>query len=315
MHDEQSFLQAMQQHPEDNALRLVFADWLEEQGDKRGELIRLLHTLTQSIDVPDRSKLEDRLRSLVTDGVMPIGPFVTNSIGMKFAWIPAGTFMMGSPENEEGRRKDETQHKVTLTKGFWLAIHPTTQASWQSVISSNPSHFKGDDLPVEQVSWEDCQNFLRRLSERDARVYRLPTEAEWEYACRAGTTTPFSLGETISADQANYDGNYSYGKGKKGVCRERTTPACSFPANAWGLYDMHGNVGEWCQDIYSKYPKEEVIDPQGPMDGDRRVLRGGSFGLNAEYGRSASRLAPVPAYRNHGNGFRAAAMTSEPMQT
>src|SRR5277367_2034319 len=124
MNDEQAFLQAMQENPEDTALRLVFADWLEERGDPRGELLRLLHTLTQSVEVPDRSKLEDRLRSLLAAGVQPVGPFWTNSIGMKFAWIPAGTFLMGSPANEKERSEDETQHKVTLCKGYYLAVCP-----------------------------------------------------------------------------------------------------------------------------------------------------------------------------------------------
>src|SRR5271163_1929332 len=127
MNDESAFTQAMQENPEDTALRLVFADWLDERGDARGELIRLLHTLTQSVEVPDRSKLEDRLRSLVASGVQPAGPFWTNSIGMKFAWIPAGTFLMGSPKQEESRSWDESQHRVTLTRGFWLAIHLLTQ--------------------------------------------------------------------------------------------------------------------------------------------------------------------------------------------
>src|SRR5271156_3705070 len=148
MHDEQAFLQAMQENPEDTALRLVFADWLEERGDPRGELLRLLHTLTQAVEAPDRSKLEDRLRSLLAAGVQPVGPFVTNSIGMKFAWVPSGTFLMGSPEAEQARDDDETQHRVTLTQGLWLAVHQVTQACWRAVLGSNPSHHQGDELPV-----------------------------------------------------------------------------------------------------------------------------------------------------------------------
>jgi len=241
--DEQTFLQAMQQHPDDSSLRLVFADWLEEHGDKRAELIRLLHTLTQAVEVPDRSKLEYRLRSLLESGVQPIGPFLTNSIGMKFAWIPAGTFLMGSPESEKERREDrdrvthvdETQHKVTLTKGFWLAIHPVTQASWREVMGNNPSEFHGDDLPVERVSPGGCLEFLQKMSEREGHSYRLPTEAEWEYACRAGTTTPFYFGDTISTDQGNFKGNYPYKKIKKGVHQQKTSPVGSFPGNAWGF--------------------------------------------------------------------------------
>jgi uncharacterized protein (TIGR02996 family) len=276
MHDEQSFLQAMHQHPEDNALRLVFADWLEERGDKRGELIRLLHTLTQAIDVTDRAKLEERLRALLAAGVQPVGPFWTNSIGMRFAWIPAGTFMMGSPESEEERMEDESQHPVTLSKGFSLAIHPVTQATWRTVTGRNANLVEGDDLPavgVADLSWEDCQKFLRMLSDRDGHTYRLPTEAEWEYACRAGTTTPFYFGETILKDQANYGRGFGPNPG--------LTSVGSYPPNAFGLHDMHGNVWEYCQDWYGKYPNEAVVDPQGPAlpqrEEDGRVYRGGVF--------------------------------------
>ena len=128
------------------------------------------------------------------------------------------------------------------------------------------------------------------MREKDKKSYRLPTEAEWEYACRAGTTTPFHFGETISTDQANYNGNFTYGNGKKGVYRKKTTPVGSFPANAWGLYDMHGNVWQWCQDWYGDYPQKDVVDPQGPEKGEYRVLRGGSWSNDPRYCRSAYRL-------------------------
>src|SRR5262245_32367297 len=320
MQDEAALLQAMQENPEDTSLRLVFADWLEERGDPRGELIRLLHTLTQSIEVPDRSKLEARLRSLVSTAVQPVGPFFTNSLGMKFAWIPAGTFLMGSPESEEGRGEDETQHQVTLSKGFYLAIHPVTQATWQEVSDRPPASedgFLGDDLPAETDSenavWKHCLEFLRKLSERDGHAYRLPTEAEWEYSCRAGSTTPFYFGETITTDQANYWGTYPYGSGKKGEHRAKTTPVGSFPPNAFGLYDMHGNVQEWCQDAGGElgflppdYPTEAVVDPQGPPTGDTRVERGGSFDNSAHDVRSAARWSYEPSDRDLTSGVRAA---------
>ena len=186
----------------------------------------------------------------------------TNSIGMKFVWIRPGTFLMGSPEDEEDRWPRETQHQVKLTRGFYLGVHPVTQEQWQAVMGKNPSHFKGEkNLPVECVSWEDCQEYLQKLSSKEGREYRLPTEAEWEYACRAGTTTPFHFGATISTDQANYNGNTVYGQGKQGVVRKKTTPVGSFPANAWGLFDMHGNVWQWCADVLADYPNNAVVDP------------------------------------------------------
>jgi formylglycine-generating enzyme required for sulfatase activity len=231
---------------------------------------------------------------------------LTNSLGMKFAWIPPGTFLMGSLTNEEKRDDDETQHRVTLTRGFWLGVTPVTQAQWQAVMGKNPSHFKGDDRPVDSVSWEDCQEFCKHLTQKDSKRYRLPTEAEWEYACRAGTTTAFSFGDTVSTDQANYDGNYTYGKGKKGVYREKTTPVESFPANAWGLYDMHGNVFEWCQDWYGPYSKDDIKDPQGIKYGEARVLRGGCWRNYPGRCRAANRRRSAPAYRNYLYGCRVA---------
>jgi uncharacterized protein (TIGR02996 family) len=288
--EEAGFLQAMQEQPNDVALPLIFADFLDERGDPRGELLRLTHILSQAIVIPNRPELENRLRSLLQEGVQPIGPFWTNSLGMKFAWVPSGTFLMGSPTNEEERSDDETQQTVTLTKGFFMGIHLVTQEQWQAVMGNNPSHFKGEkNLPVEQVSWDDCQEFIKKLREKDKdkRAYRLATEAEWEYACRAGTTTPFHFGETISTAEANYDGNYRYGSGKKRKYRQKTTPVGTFPANAWGLHDMHGNLWEWCQDWYGDYPNNDVTDPQGPTSGQWRVLRGGSWNYDPQLCRSA----------------------------
>ncbi len=162
------------------------------------------------------------------------GDLYTNSLGMKFAWIPPGTFLMGSPPSEAERYDDETQHKVTLTRGFWIGVHPVTQAHWQAVMAVNPSHFKGDYLPVERISWDEAAAFCDALSLNDGKKYRLPTEAEWEYACRAGTTAPFHFGATISTDQANYDGNHTYGDGKKGMSRKKTSSVGSFPAKRLG---------------------------------------------------------------------------------
>jgi formylglycine-generating enzyme required for sulfatase activity len=233
---------------------------------------------------------------------------MSSGVEMKFAWCPPGTFLMGSPSSEEQREghegADETQHRVTLTRGYWLGIHQVTQAQWQAVMGSSPSQFRGDTFPVERVSWEDCQEFIKRLGQKTGKRFRLPTEAEWEYACRAGTTTPFHFGETISTDQANYDGNYTYSKGKKGLYRQKTTPVGSFPANPWGLYDMHGNVWEWCQDWYGLYQKEDIKDPQGINNGAARVLRGGSWYDVPRGCRSACRNRGVPGRRYGSFGCR-----------
>jgi len=165
-------------------------------------------------------------------------------------------------------------------------------------MGNNPSNFKGEkNLPVEHVSWNDCQEFVKKLREKDKKLYRLPSEAEWEYCCRAGTKTPFHFGETISTDQANCNGDFTYGEGKKGVYRKKTTPVGTFPANAWGLHDMHGNVWQWCQGWYGDYPKDDATDPQGPEKGQDRVLRGGSWIYGPEYCRSAFRGWDEPGYR------------------
>ena len=233
------------------------------------------------------------------------GDLFTNSLGMKFAWIPPGTFLMGSPPNEAERGGDETRHKVTLTKGFYLGVHQVTQAQWQAVMGANPSHFNGEsNLPVENVSWYDAVAFCEALGKKDGKTYRLPTEAEWEYACRAGTKTAFHFGKTISTDQANYDGTYTYRKGKEGLDRQKSTPVGSFPPNAWGLYDMHGNVWEWCADWYGPYPKGVLKDPQGFVSGDARVLRGGGWVYQPRDCRSASRDGSAPGYRGDNLGCR-----------
>jgi formylglycine-generating enzyme required for sulfatase activity len=223
---------------------------------------------------------------------------------MKFAFIPPGSFLMGSPENEDERSEDEVQHRVTLAKGYWLGIYPVTQAQWQAVVGTDPSEFKGADLPVETVSWDDCGQFCKLLGEKTGKHFRLPSEAEWEYACRAGTTTPFSFGETLSTDRANYDGNYTYGNGNKGEFREKTTPVSKFYANAWGMHDMHGNVWEWCSDWYGSMDKDNIKDPKGPQSGDARVLRGGSWSNVPWNCRAAYRRRNGPGYRYGSYGFR-----------
>lgn len=187
--------------------------------------------------------------------------YTVPSINYRMVYIPPGTFMMGSPSNEPERSSDEKQHKVTLTKGFYMGATEVTQSQWREIMGNNPSSFKGDNLPVEQVSWNDCQEFIRKLNSHEGgNKYRLPTEAEWEYACRAGTATPFYTGDCISTDQANYDGNYPVPGCSKGRYRQTTIEAASFSPNAWGLYDMHGNVWEWCRDWYGDYPSGHVTE-------------------------------------------------------
>ncbi|MEA5464241.1 formylglycine-generating enzyme family protein [Leptothoe sp. PORK10 BA2] len=241
--------------------------------------------------------------------------------------IPSGTFLMGSPGGElERLEREGPQHEVTVSQ-FFMARYPVTQAQWRAVaampqvnqeLDPDPSQFKGDDRPVEQVSWHDAVEFCARFSAHTGRSYRLPTEAEWEYACRAGTITPFHFGETITTDLANYCGqdrtignqeySGSYGPGPKGEYREETTPVDHFDiANAFGLCDMHGNVWEWCQDHWHDNYEEAPVDGSAWIEGgdsSRRILRGGSW-INFPWNcRSAYRDNLTPDYRYNDIGFR-----------
>ncbi|MFN6393190.1 MAG: SUMF1/EgtB/PvdO family nonheme iron enzyme [Aphanizomenon sp.] len=207
---------------------------------------------------------------------------LSNGVILEMAAIPGGTFMMGSPENEEGRQNNESpQHQVTVPS-FFIGKYPVTQAQYQAIMGANPSYFKGSNRPVECVSWNDAVAFCEKLSQKIGKTYRLPSEAEWEYACRAGTTTPFHFGEMITTDLANYDGNFTYGDGIKGIYRKETTEVGSFGvANNFGLYDMHGNVREWCQDNWhNKYkgaPTDGSVWVKNVKHTDIRLLRGGSW--------------------------------------
>ncbi|MBF0261158.1 MAG: formylglycine-generating enzyme family protein [Magnetococcales bacterium] len=227
-------------------------------------------------------------------------------------WIPPGEFMMGSPEDEHDRYPDEgPQHRVTIRAGYWLCDTACTQEMWQAVMGSNPSHFQSPDRPVEQVSFEDARAFCKQLeSLLPGLGLGLPSEAQWEYACRAGITTPFSFTTTtITTEQVNFDGNHPYlPDDAKGEYRETTVPVTSLPENPWGLYEMHGNVQEWCQDTwhenYSNAPKDGSawVD----VNVDSHVLRGGSWSSLARVSRSAFRHWYDPLYRFDNIGFRCA---------
>ncbi len=216
----------------------------------------------------------------------------TSALEMKFAWIPPGSFMMGSSLEEPGRGSDEFQHKVSLTRGYYISVHPITQIQWAIVMGNYPSHLQGDDLPVTNVIWNDCVQFCRKLQVACGHAFRLPTEAEWEYACRAGSKTAYCYGETISTTDASFG-------------RQSMTNVAIFPANAWGLFDMHGNVWEWCSDWYSVYDNSiHIIDPKGPISGTARIVRGGCCTANAAICRSANRNFQAPEYRHQFLGFR-----------
>jgi formylglycine-generating enzyme required for sulfatase activity len=253
------------------------------------------------------------------------GKVLTNSVGMKLALIPAGKFLMGSPSTEKERDDTERQHAVEITKPFYLGVYEVTQREYEKLMGKrnergkqNPwnygAHFDagrggGPDHPMEQVKWGQAVEFCNRLSalaeeKRAGRRYRLPTEAEWEYACRAGTKTAFHFGDTLSADEANFNGNYPYGSAAKGPYLRKTAKVGSYKPNAWGLYDMHGNVAEWCSDWYDPnyYKDSPKADPTGPEKGVLatdykdfyRVIRGGCWLDEARGCRSAYRFRAMP---------------------
>ncbi|MBR5691119.1 MAG: formylglycine-generating enzyme family protein, partial [Verrucomicrobia bacterium] len=237
---------------------------------------------------------------------------LSNTVSLDMIWIKPGTFMMGSPENELGRSDDEVQHQVTLTKGYWLGKYEVTQAQYEAVTGSNPANFKGSNRPVENVNWFDAVNFCEKLTEIEKAAgrlpegyeYTLPTEAQWEYACRAGTAAALNSGKNLSDEsecsEMDEVGWYGYNSDNETHSVGQKMP------NAWGLYDMHGNVWEWCLDKYEDYPTSSVTDPVGPDTGVHRVKRGGSLDLIAGSCRSAYRNSYSPEGRDFIFGFRVA---------
>ena len=243
---------------------------------------------------------------------------LAEGVRLEMVQIPGGSFLMGAAEGEEKATDAEyPQHPVTVDE-FFLGKYPVTQAQWHAVatglpkiehdLDRDPSNFKGETRPVERVSWHEVVEFCARLSQATGRDYRLPSEAQWEYACRAGTTTAFSFGDIITTDVANYDGNYTYGQSPKGEYREQTTPVGSFPANGFGLYDMHGNVREWCLDVWHHNYQGAPSDGRPWLDEEatdnNRLLRGGSWAITPGLCRCAFRYWVTPDGRYDYIGFR-----------
>lgn len=249
---------------------------------------------TSYVDV--RSRHNTGLTKIYTD------PYT----GMEFRYIEAGTFMMGSPSQEVGREENEVQHKVTISKSYFIGKYEVTQAEWGAVMGNKLIRFNDcSNCPVEKISWEDAQEFIRKLNANVLQGnYRLPTEAEWEYAVRAGTATAFFGGNNVTTEQVNYDGNYPYDGNSKGKYLRKTTPVGSYDPNAWGLYDMHGNVWEWCSDWYGAYSDGIVTDPKGVSSGVYRVYRGGSWLSTAGACRSANRNYGSPEGNRNLVGLR-----------
>lgn len=260
----------------------------------------------------------------------------TNSIGMKLSRIPAGSFQMGSPKSEAERRGDESAHKVSITRPFLIGVHEVTQSEYGRIMGTNAANkavFKGPNAPMDNVTWEDAGAFCRSLSQLGpekaaGRKYRLPTEAEWEYACRAGTNTVFHFGDSLSVAQANFNGQYPYGNAEAGAYLRKTVNVGSYKPNAFGLYDMHGNVAEWCSDWYDKeyYYDSPTEDPKGPPVGVTPTnfttkagakkyylsVRGGCWLDDARACRSACRFKAMPEINYRLIGFRVVCEVTSP---
>jgi uncharacterized protein (TIGR02996 family) len=319
----EAMMKELGEKPRDVATWCAIADYLEENGEEsRAELARLgrrMRLETESWTVGD----SERVQELLAQGVSPVVPTVVNSIGMRFAWIVTDPveFWMGADASvdEEADENESPRHKVRLTRPFALGIHPVTQAQYERIMGKNPSYFsasgpgkdevRGMDartFPVEQVSWEDANKFLKKLNDmpeekKAGRKCRLPSEAEWEYSCRGGVLCEdkyksYHFGDTLTSEQANF-----FESGLKRPCK-----VGSYPENAFGVHDMHGNVWEWCEDWYGEYPNKEETDPTGPKDGSYRVIRGGSWYDLAWYCRSAGRNDGTPTDRSSVIGFRVA---------
>ena len=270
--------------------------------------------LSVVLEQESRNQARQAITTVATTGKNQ--PFTDPITGMKFVAIKSGCFQMGSPKSEPERQSDERQHRVCISQDYDLGQYEVTQAQWQQVMGDNPSDHTSifsntDNYPVEKVSWNNIQDFIAKLNQQSGLQYRLPTEAEWEYAARAGTTTPFYTGHCISTDQANYDGNYDYNNcgAKTGLYRNKTTEVGSFVANAWGLYDMSGNVREWTCSQYDKSysgGEKKCVSKNDANEDVIFALRGGSFVYVPQWLRVADRLWNFPWLRSDSRGFRLA---------
>jgi uncharacterized protein (TIGR02996 family) len=325
-------LEALSRTPGDDTAWLTLADAQAERGDEgAAEITRLSLWLRRRPDDPERPAWERRLRDLLNQKGQVCLPHQVVSLRkeeLPLVLIPPGCFRMGSPAHEVDRGSDEQQHEVEITQAFWLGIHPVTVAQFRAFVQATgyqtergwqyPGFRQDDSHPVVYVSWNDAQEFCAWLTKRESgRLCRLPSEAEWEYACRAGASesSPFHIGQPLTAlcsTQANFDGHYPYGGAGKGPYRKRTTPVGSYPPNAWGLCDMHGNVWEWCRDWYKDdyYQHSPPADPPGPPEGSHRVCRGGGWGNYGRCCRSAYRNGFGPAIQRNSLGFRVSLVLS-----
>jgi formylglycine-generating enzyme required for sulfatase activity len=282
-------------------------DWLYLRGSSDGKIYsyRASTQEWEELSVPAEESFDpnDPPSTLTVD--------LNSSVSLDMIWCPPGTFMMGSPETEDGRNFDETEHEVTLTQGYYLGKYEVTQSQYEAVMTGNanslsadPSQYKGGSRPVETVSWDDAQVFLTRLNAQQSAnipsgwAYVLPTESQWEYACRAGTATAYSWGNDTNLFRANY-----IDQTKGGLMK--TSDVGNYDANPWGFFDMHGNVWEWTADWFAEYSSEAQTDPAGPASGSYRVIRGGSWHDNGDQMRSAERDYFPPDFKPSGNrGFR-----------
>ncbi len=274
----------------------------------------------ESVSIETKKKFFGFISSLNINKIAKTGKYfeekLNENTNVEMVYIPSGTFLIGSNNNELDRGKDENPQQKIKIKTFYMSKYPINQLQWRIVASMpqvnrtlnpNPSNFKGDNLPVEKISWYDAIEFCQRLTKQTNRQYRLPTEAEWEYACRAGTTTPFFFGEMITTDLANYDGRTGYGTKATGKYSKKTTPSDTFSPNNFGLYDLHGNVWEWCEDHYSTSYQSKPTDGSpyySNMKNQPRAVRGGSWSLTGSYCRSAKRSSYAPDSNYNFVGFR-----------